>query len=287
MGLKRVRTRRDDALARSGWQSLEAVLAVYYRRQGYAVEHVGTGGTGARFDGGVDLELRRGAEHVLVQAKHWNACQVPHNAVHELLGVMVNQGATGAILVTSGEFTRAAVEAATRHGHVQLVDSDALRRMLADLPDDAMPTPDPAAAFADALGTREASRPRRAGPTRRPAARSNAAWIGLAVVGALVFVLLIRGVLHRTQWTAGRAPTASAANPSSEHAAEPVADDGPVAPQVYEARPVDATRDACAAETARGDGCGGAPLSAAELREQQRRADEAMRVIVATTPEMQ
>ena len=43
---------------------------------------------------------------------------------------MVNERASGAILVTSGEFTRAAIEAATRHGHVQLVDGDDLRRML-------------------------------------------------------------------------------------------------------------------------------------------------------------
>ena len=132
MGLKRVRDRRNDALAGEDWARVEHLLADYYRREGYAVEHCGTGGRAARFDGGVDLRLRRDGETILVQCKHWNAYQVPHNDVHQLLGIMVNERATGAIVVTSGEFTRAAIEAATRHGHVQLVDGDDLRRMLGD-----------------------------------------------------------------------------------------------------------------------------------------------------------
>ena len=132
MGLKRVRDRRNDTLAGEDWARVEHLLADYYRREGYAVEHCGTGGRAARFDGGVDLRLRRDGEIILVQCKHWNAYQVPHNDVHQLLGIMVNERATGAILVTSGEFTRAAIEAATRHGHVQLVDGDDLRRMLGD-----------------------------------------------------------------------------------------------------------------------------------------------------------
>jgi hypothetical protein len=142
-GLKSVRNRRDDALSRISWDRLESMLAEYYRREGYAVEHVGTGGSGRKFDGGIDLKLRKDGEYILVQSKHWNAMQVPHNAVHELLGVMVNEGATGAILVTSGEFTRAAIEAATKQGHVQLVDGDDLRAMLDPLPElAAEPDPD-------------------------------------------------------------------------------------------------------------------------------------------------
>src|SRR5690606_13499031 len=129
-GLKNVRNRRTDALARVAWDQLETMLAAYYRGQGYRVEHVGTGATTSRFDGGIDLKLRKDDAYVLVQCKHWNAQQVPHNEVHQLIGLMVNESATGAILVTSGEFTRAAIEAATRQGHVQLVDGDDLRAML-------------------------------------------------------------------------------------------------------------------------------------------------------------
>src|SRR3546814_6351918 len=91
-GNKPVKVRRDDALTRVDWRQLEGLLAMYYRGQGYDVEHTGTGASGTKFDGGIDLKLRRGAEYVLVEAKHWNVFQVPHNVVHQLLGVLVNQG---------------------------------------------------------------------------------------------------------------------------------------------------------------------------------------------------
>lgn len=134
-GLKNVRNRRDDALTRIDWKQLEKMLADYYRGLGWSVDHVGTGGSHSRFDGGIDLKLRRTGEYILVQCKHWNAKQVPHNAVHELLGLKVNQNATGAIVITSGEFTQAARQAAAREGHVQLIDGDALRAMLGPLPE--------------------------------------------------------------------------------------------------------------------------------------------------------
>ena len=106
------------------------------------VEHCGTGGTRARFDGGIDLKLRKDDQYILVQCKHWNAKQVPHNDVHQLLGVMVNQGATGAILISSGEFTKAAIEAATRQGHVQLIDGEELRAMIGPIPEPEAPSYD-------------------------------------------------------------------------------------------------------------------------------------------------
>jgi hypothetical protein len=66
-GLKNVRTRHHDALSRVDWRKLEVLLADYYRRQGYDVDHTGTGGTGARFDGGIDLKLRKDDELILVE----------------------------------------------------------------------------------------------------------------------------------------------------------------------------------------------------------------------------
>ena len=173
-GLKNVRNRRDDALARVGWDRLEAMLADYYRGQGWQVEHVGTGAGRSRFDGGIDLKLRRGDEYVLVQSKHWNAKQVTHNAVHELLGIKVNENATGAIVVTSGEFTSAALQAATRQNHVQLIDGDALRIMLGSQLDNLAATGPP-----PLPGT---SRHRR---KRQPPSRQQ------RIAGAVVFVLLL------------------------------------------------------------------------------------------------
>ncbi|MUV14364.1 restriction endonuclease [Noviluteimonas gilva] len=132
--LKPVAHRRTDALAQTHWAAVERLLAEHYRNAGYTVDHCGTGANGSKFDGGIDLKLRRDDAYIVVQCKHWNALKVPHNDVHQLLGIMVNEGATGAILVTSGEFSRAAIEAATRHGHVQLIDGDDLREMLGPLP---------------------------------------------------------------------------------------------------------------------------------------------------------
>lgn len=132
-GLKPVHNRRKDALSRLGWDRLELLLGEYFRAQGYQVEHVGTANGKHRFDGGIDLKLRKDGAYVLVQCKHWNAYQVPHNVVHELLGLMVNEGASAAMVVTSGEFTRAAHEAAQRRGSVQLIDGDELRQWLGPL----------------------------------------------------------------------------------------------------------------------------------------------------------
>ena len=131
-GLKPVMQRHFDALTQIGFADFEKLLADHYRDQGYVVEHCGTGRSGSRFDGGVDLKLRRESAFILVQCKHWNAKQVTHNAVHELLGIMVNEGATGAIVVTSGEFTSAAKQAGAKQGHVQLVDGIEVRQMLGD-----------------------------------------------------------------------------------------------------------------------------------------------------------
>ncbi len=256
-GLKNVRRRRDDALSRIDWQALERLLAAYYRDLGWWVEHCGTGAGASRFDGGVDLRLRRNAEIVLVQCKHWNAKQVAHNAVHELIGVMVNERATGAILISSGEFTRAAIAAAQRNGLVTLIDGDALRGMVGTLPD----TPDPVDPFVEASAVaRSPSRAQARDGRRRPQWRL---WL-IALACAVGFVALVRAMLDRTADTAGEPPQERASAPR---------------PTVifHESRPVEAS----------------APVETpprlpteAEIRESQRKADEAMRVIEETTAEM-
>jgi Holliday junction resolvase len=129
-GLKRNRTQWRDNLARTSWQDFERLLAQHYREVGYAVTHAGTAEAASRFDGGVDLMLKRDGETVLVQCKHWNAAQVPHNEVHQLLGLLETTGADRAILITSGEFTRAAKDAGSRSRRIELVDGVALRTLV-------------------------------------------------------------------------------------------------------------------------------------------------------------
>ena len=80
------------------------------------------------YDGDIDLKLPRDSAYVIVQCKRWNAMKVPHNDVRELIGVMVNERATGAVLVTCGEFIQAASAAAARQSNVQLVDGVTVRQ---------------------------------------------------------------------------------------------------------------------------------------------------------------
>lgn len=216
-----LRNRRywDDALAHIDPTRFEALLAVYYRGAGYQVEHVGAAATGRRYDGGIDLKLRRDGRCRLVQCKRWNAFQVPHNDVHELLGIVLTEAADDAILVTSGEFTGAAIEAARKSGRIELIDGIAVRAML-DLPPP--PAADPRAA------SREGGRARR---TRLREARPSSFWAllraglvlaaGLAIVVALVRGLSGPGDRRMASIDAAAAPgfTGDAAPPSL--AAEP------------------------------------------------------------------
>src|SRR5687767_7766069 len=101
VGKRVVGHRYHDALSLLSWQDFEVLLANYYREQGYEVEHCGTGGPGAR-DGGVDLRLRKDAQLILVQCKHENVYQVEPDEIQRLVGAMGDEGATSAIVVTSG-----------------------------------------------------------------------------------------------------------------------------------------------------------------------------------------
>lgn len=139
-GRPRVRNYRGDRLARLDPREFELVVADYYRRQGYTVEHCGTGSGRSRFDGGIDLKMYRDGEYTIVQCKRENALQVTHNVGHELLGVLMTERADHAIVVNAGEFTNAAWAAAAKTPQLELIDGDRLREML---PEYAVPVPLP------------------------------------------------------------------------------------------------------------------------------------------------
>jgi len=330
-GLKSVRNRRDDALSRIAWDRLESMLAEHYRHEGYAVEHVGTGGSGRRFDGGIDLKLRKDDEYILVQCKHWNAYKVPHNDVHQLLGVMVNQGATGAILVTSGEFTRAAIEAATKQGHVQLIDGDDLRAMLGPLPELAEPDPDArwrrgasallssgvvqthGKALLDQAAERliVAAEERIRRDSRRRVSKSAKA-LGIAIAAKLaiaVFALLLffwgiftifstisqMPIQQQARIQAAAEATKAAQASQSKASAAPVHPapgtmPAQFAPNAYGRRDSDPCHELVDWKSGTYiDHCAKAVPhrpTAAEIRESQRKADEAMKVIEDDTPDM-
>ena len=129
-GMRVVRHRHDDALSRVTWGAFQHLVAEHFRRQGYRVEHTGAGDGINLTEGGIDFTLHREQEVVVVQCKHWNAFQVPHNDVHQLIGVMHTVGATGAIVISSGEFTTEAIEAAAKFRHIRLIGGKTIRAML-------------------------------------------------------------------------------------------------------------------------------------------------------------
>lgn len=90
----------SDPLSTLSWHDFELLVGQYFRELGYSVAETSFGA-----DGGVDLRVKDSAETYLVQCKLWKASKVPVTVVRELYGVMMAEGASGAIVVTSGEFT--------------------------------------------------------------------------------------------------------------------------------------------------------------------------------------
>ena len=105
---------------------------------------------------------------------------------------LVTEGATGAILITSGEFTAAAIAAAKRSDKIRLIDGRGLRDMLGD---DAF-SPPPVEVAASPRG---------------PSPRSRGDGLRLllqlfALLCAIGFVLVVREMLARTASTSGEPP---------------------------------------------------------------------------------
>lgn len=136
---KAVRFRHDDALTRVSRSEFERLIATHYRGEGYAVEHAGSATRQRDTEGGSALKLIRGDETVVVQCKHWVAQQVPHHDVHEVVTAMHAAVASHAIVITSGEFSRAAVDAAERMPQVTLIDGVGVRAMLGKVSEPALP----------------------------------------------------------------------------------------------------------------------------------------------------
>jgi len=183
---RKVQHRYTDELAGISWAAFERLFAEHYRQLGYRVEHSGTGASHARYDGGIDIKLYRGDEYIVVQCKHWNALQVMHNYVHELIGVMHTQHATGAILITSGEFSTAALEAAAQCPAIALIDGAEVRRTFqASLPTlVSAPPPAPVLPFPMVRGPL---------PTRR---RSNSDFDPMIIAGAIVAAVMVLALAY-------------------------------------------------------------------------------------------
>lgn len=266
-GRPAVRNRRYDRLSQLDPREFERVVADYYRRIGYTVEHCGTGQGGRRFDGGIDLKMYRAGRYTVVQCKRENAFQVTHKVGHELLGIMLTEKADFAIVVNTGEFTAHALDSARKDARLQLIDGNALREML---PEYAVAD---APASAGVHGKRPFDWPRLGAPSRAEPAtvRSGSAGAGQDPAGAkalvafgVLIMLAVWQCSPRSERVTSPAPVSPASDPRAAN---------PHRPSPPTVRPADQTLPA-------------SPVRAIDAQDAQRRADEAMRVIQDTTPEL-
>ncbi len=92
------------SLRNLSWKEFEWLIGEAYRRQGYAVEEFLGGGA----DGGIDLILRKNGGTWLVQCKQWRTQAVGAPVIREIFGLVTHHQAKGALIITSGRFTREA-----------------------------------------------------------------------------------------------------------------------------------------------------------------------------------
>lgn len=106
------------------WNQFELLIGQAFREKGYQVTETKEGP-----DGGVDLILLKADRKYLVQCKHWKKSKIGVKEVRELNGIVAARVAYGGILVTSGKFTREAVEFA-EGSDIELIDGAALNRLI-------------------------------------------------------------------------------------------------------------------------------------------------------------
>lgn len=121
-------------------QEFEFLVGEVLRREGWTVEELGRQGGP---DGNIDLEVRRGKEHRIVQAKRWTSWQVGVDDIRAFGGTLLREGKKGdaGVFVTLSDFTPQAREEAKTLG-IELVDGDDLVARLEKVRK-AVPCPNP------------------------------------------------------------------------------------------------------------------------------------------------
>ena len=124
-----------DTIRNLNWFQFELLISEAFRRQGYTVRETDYGP-----DGGVDLILNKDSKKLFVQCKHWKTWKINVKPIRELQGVISTKGADGGIFVTSGKYTKDAINFA-RECNIQLIDGDDLDDMFKGIDiEDAEPT---------------------------------------------------------------------------------------------------------------------------------------------------
>jgi len=114
-----------DSIRELSWQQFEELVGEAYRRQGYRVVE----NDGAGPDGGVDLVLYKDGSRYLVQCKQWRTQKIGVKIVREMFGLVSAENAAGGIVITSGSFTRDALNFAGGKA-LELVNGEQLAELV-------------------------------------------------------------------------------------------------------------------------------------------------------------
>ena len=115
----------QESIRELTWQKFELLVGALFRQHGYQVIENGGGGA----DGGIDLELRKDNERILVQCKQWRTWRVGVKPIRELYGVLMHEHASRAIFVTCGDYTAEAASFAVGKP-IELIDGAQLLKMI-------------------------------------------------------------------------------------------------------------------------------------------------------------
>jgi len=107
------------------WRQFESLVGEAFRQRGYSVLDNPSDGP----DGGVDLRVCKNGKHYYVQCKHWNERNVGVKVIREMVGALSASNADGAFVVTNGDFTQEAIEAASEQP-IRLVNGRQLMAMM-------------------------------------------------------------------------------------------------------------------------------------------------------------
>jgi restriction system protein len=120
-----------DALRTLEWKRFELLCARYYEAVGFRTETLDAGP-----DGGIDVKLFKidpSRPLAVVQCKAWNTRQVGVKEIRELLGVMAHVKVSRGIFVTTGTYTKDALDFGAANP-IQLLDGAAFEKKILELP---------------------------------------------------------------------------------------------------------------------------------------------------------
>jgi restriction system protein len=117
-----------QTLRETSWSDFEVLVGEVFRRKGFTVQENMTGGA----DGGIDLLLLKDGDRHIVQCKQWRKSKVGVSIVREMFGVLKASSAKSVYVVSSGHFTKEAINFAANQP-VTLTDGNELIALISEV----------------------------------------------------------------------------------------------------------------------------------------------------------